>query len=124
MTDNRTIQAQRYLEAYRELVIHRDALQAAGEDLHAAAVRADLDKAPGEDAVQMALENVGEAITVRLVLLELMEDERLKTILILRYINGQEWEQVARRIGVCRSRIFGLHRDALKAFGEVLSGTS
>ncbi len=123
MAEQRTIQAQRYLEDYRVLVTRRDALLAAENELHAAAEQVGLDEAPGEKTIRTAMEHVGEALTVRMVLLELMEDERLKTLLYLRYINGQEWEQVAREMRICRSRAFGLHRDALKAFGEILRET-
>ena len=48
-----------------------------------------------------------------------LEDLRLRTILIDRYLNGLSWNAIAAKMGYSRRRIFELHADALAALESI-----
>ena len=47
-------------------------------------------------------------------------DERLKTLLTMRYINGWTWDKIAIEMHYERTSVFGLHRKALDAVARAL----
>jgi len=59
--------------------------------------------------------HIGEALTVRLVLIERLPDERHKTLITLRYINGWGWERIGYEMHYERTQVFELHHQALVA---------
>ena len=104
-----SLPVKRYLMEYLALCQRRDALTAELERLRAATLRASArldtarvqtsrNPASGEDALlrvidgearlQEIIAHIGEALAARLWLLEALPDERQKTLLTLRYING------------------------------------
>ena len=44
-----------------------------------------------------------------------VDDERLRDVLSLRYINGMTWERIATELGYSRQWVYALHRRALEA---------
>jgi DNA-directed RNA polymerase specialized sigma subunit len=116
MANDRTMQAQRYLEEYRQLLLRREALLTERDRLREGYLRAGGnpdDPAPGEEAVSEIVDHIGEAIAVRLALLEQLPGERQKLVLTFRYINGWDWNEICRRLCYGESQIFRLHREAL-----------
>ena len=53
-------------------------------------------------------------------LLELMTDERLRTVLEERYLCRMSWQRVARDVFCSYDHVFRLHRRALAEFGRIL----
>lgn len=123
-----------YLMEYRSLVQRRDALMEELDRLRDATVRATarisavgpsgvpnhgareeaiLRVFDGEERLREVIAHIGEALTVRLVLIERLTDERSKTLLTLRYINGWGWERIGYEMHYERSQVFELHHQAL-----------
>ena len=124
MTNDQAMQARRYLEDYRLLIRRREALLAERDSLRSATGRAGRNPeapVPGEDAINDVIEHIGEAITVRLVLMERMPNEQQKLVLTLRYLNGWSWDDICRQMNYRRGQIFRFHRDALTAFSDLMS---
>lgn len=48
--------------------------------------------------------------------IDMMEDNINKSILIRRYVNGEEWEWIAKKMGYSLRRLQELHSKALKDF--------
>ena len=69
-----------------------------------------------EERLQRTINNLSEALTVRLMLIEEMEDEWEKLILTERYINGRSWNNIFRRIPYERAKVFIIHGEALEHF--------
>lgn len=63
--------------------------------------------------------NLSEALTVRLMLIEEMEDEWEKLILTERYINGRSWNNILRRMPYEQTKVFEMHGTALEHFWEI-----
>lgn len=72
-----------------------------------------------EERLQRTINNLSEALTVRLMLIEEMEDEWEKLVLTERYINGRSWNNVFKRIPYERAKIFMIHGQALEHFWEI-----
>ena len=72
-----------------------------------------------EERLQRTINNLSEALTVRLMLIEEMEDEWEKLILTERYINGRSWDNVLKRIPYSRMQVFRTHGCALNHFWEI-----
>jgi hypothetical protein len=128
MANDRTMQAQNYLQDYRVLVLRREALLEEKKSLHASTVRVGPDgnpdiKVPGEDALQQTIDHIGEALAVRLVLIELLTDEQQKLLLTYRYINGWSWEEIRRRMNYCNTQAFRIHRFALANLEALIHAT-
>lgn len=49
-----------------------------------------------------------------------LEDARLRLILEMRYVSGDDWDDIASRIGYNKRYIMRLHEDALKEIDEIL----
>lgn len=138
-----SLPVKRYLMEYPALCQRRDALIAELERLRAATLRATarLDSvrvqtsrnpSSGEDAVlrvvdgearlQEVIRHIGEALAARLLLLEALPDERQKTLLTLRYINGSAWERIGYTMHYERTQVFEIHNQALQAAQTLLDG--
>ena len=134
----------RYLMEYRALVSRRDALLRELERLRDATTRATgriaavrLSGTPGhggnEDAMlrvvdgearlQAVIDHVCEALVARLYVIEALTDERHKTLLTLRYINGLSWEQIGYDMHYERTQVFEIHGQALNEAQAVMAGT-
>ena len=50
-----------------------------------------------------------------------LQDGRMRTLLELRYLNGQPWEQIAERMGYSTRNIYNLHNAALKAVAPLVA---
>lgn len=72
-----------------------------------------------EERLQRTINNLSEALTVRLMLIEEMQDEWEKLVLTERYINGRSWNNVFRRIPYERAKVFMIHGQALEHFWEI-----
>lgn len=72
-----------------------------------------------EERFQRTINNLSEALTVRLMLIEEMQDEWEKLILTERYINGRSWNNIFRRIPYERAKVFVIHGEALEHFWEI-----
>lgn len=124
----------RYLMEYRALVSRRDALLDELDRMREATLRATgriaavrlsgtpnhggnedaiLRAVDGEARLKLVIEHVCEALLVRLTLIERLCDERHKTLLTLRYINGQTWEQIGYHMHYERTQVFEIHGQAL-----------
>ena len=116
MTSERTIQAQRYLEEYRQLLLRREALLTERDSLREGYRRAGGNPdnpAPGEEAINEVVDHIGEAVMARLALIEQLPGERQKLVLTFRYVNGWDWNEICRRLCYGKSQVFRLHREAL-----------
>ena len=131
----------RYLMEYRTLLARRDALADELERLREATVRATARMDPGrtntthrhgasEDAMLRVLDgeerlrqiiaHAGEALSARLLLVERLPDERQKTLLTLRYINGWAWERIGYEMHYERTQVFEIHAQSLLEAQRVL----
>lgn len=72
-----------------------------------------------EERLQRTINNLSEALTVRLMLIEELEDEWEKLILTERYINGRGWNQINKRIPYEQTRVFEIHGHALNNFWTI-----
>ena len=136
--------AKQYLMAYQMLVKRREALGRELERLREATVSATAYLSPtgavkthnpsanenailrvmdGEQKLVETMEHIGEALAVRLVLIERLTDERHKTVLTLRYINGLGWEQIGYDVHYERTQLFAIHTAALEAFAAQMTQT-
>ena len=132
----------RYLMEYRALIQRRDALLFELERLRSATQRATtsfstighcgapdtaarenaiLRVVDGEAKLMEVIQHIGDALAVRLVLLERLDDERHKTLLTLRYINGLSWEQIGYDMHYERTQIFDIHNAALDAIKGIMA---
>jgi DNA-directed RNA polymerase specialized sigma subunit len=132
----------RYLMEYRVLVSRRDALLAELEHLREAATRATgrmaavrlsgtpnhggnedaiLRVVDGEARLRTVIDHVCEALVVRLSVIELLADERHKTLLTLRYVRGLSWEQIGYEMHYERTQVFEIHGQALREAQEAMA---
>lgn len=72
-----------------------------------------------KERLERTINNLSEALTVRLMLIEEMADEWEKLVLTERYINGRSWNNVFRRIPYERAKVFMIHGEALEHFWEI-----
>lgn len=133
--------AKLYLMDYTQLHTRRDALQRevirlrdiatratgrmeatrlSGTPYHGGRENEMLRLADADDKLIKTIDNLGEALAARLALIDHLTDERHKTLLTLRYINGIDWEHVGYEMHYERTQVFELHGAALRAFGDVL----
>ena len=136
-----TSPVKRYLMEYVALKQRRDALTDEIDRLRDATLRATSritgfrpsgspDPGRKEDGVLRVVDaqarlatvisHIDEALCARLALLEQLPDERQKTLLTLRYINGVSWEQIGYAMHYERTQIFDIHHQALEAAQLVL----
>lgn len=135
--EDETNSAKRYLMEYHALAQRRNALMEELEHFQEAATRATGRLSPvrpsgkpdnrgaREDAMlhvvdteaclRQVIDHLAEALAARLALIEMLEDERQKTLLTLRYINGIGWEQIGYRMHYERTQVFAIHAGALEA---------
>ena len=133
--------AKRYLMEYRALIQRRDALLDELDRLREASMRAtgrisavppsgSFDPGARENATLRVVDaearlseviaHIGEALTARLALIERLEDERHKTLLTLRYINGWVWERIGYEMHYERTQVFDIHNQAIREAQLVL----
>jgi len=72
-----------------------------------------------EERLERTINNLSEALTVRLMLIEEMQDEWEKLVLTERYINGRSWNNVLRRMPYEQTKVFELHGHALEHFWDI-----
>ena len=72
----------------------------------------------GEARLTELAGHLEEALAARLVLIEQLTDERQKTLLTLRYINGLGWESIGHRMHYERTQVFDIHHHALDAAAQ------
>ena len=75
------------------------------------------------DAKQQLAAKIAElnaAMQRVLVLIDIPTDERQKTVLTLRYVNGLTWEEIQERMGYERTQTLCLHGRALAAINRRL----
>ena len=137
--DDDTNPTKRYLMEYNVLKVRHAALQTELEYLRSNATRATsmlnplgvtgpynpaarensmLRVVDADARLTELIEHIAEALTARLALIERVPDERQRTLLTLRYINGQAWEQVGYAMHYERTQIYELHTQALRAAAE------
>ena len=133
----------RYLMEYQVLVCRRDALLRELERLRDATTRATgriaqalpsgtanhggnedalLRVVDGEARLITVIDHLCEALVARLAVLETLADERHKTLLTLRYINGRSWEQIGYDMHYERTQVFEIHGQALEAAQAAMEG--
>ncbi len=138
-----TFTVKHYLMEYPLLVQRRDALTAELDRLREATTHATSRLSPArssgrsapdsrenamlavvdaEERLKEIIGHVGEALAVRLALIERLEDERQKTLLTLRYINNLNWENIGYAMHYERTQIFEIHNQALSAAQHALDG--
>ncbi len=109
----------RELERLRDMATrataHLSPVKTAGKPAHDARENAMLRAVDGEEKLQEITRHISEALAARLLLIEQVEDERQKTLLTLRYINGMNWEQLGYAMHYERTQIFKIHTQALEA---------
>jgi hypothetical protein len=135
----------RYLMEYQALVCRRDALLKELERMRDATMRATgrltavrlsgtgshggnedamLRVVDGEARLLAVIDHLCEALVARLAVLETLSDERHKTLLTLRYINGLGWEQIGYSMHYERTQVFEIHGQALKAAQAAMDGAA
>ena len=126
----------RVRDAERELKqLEQAYTQARANILHLKGIAYDADKVTGgkigdlSDAIA-ALEGYAQRLSAKwdeLInlretakkLIDTLKDGRYREVLMLRYLDGQSWEQVAVTMGYTYRGVTGLHGKALKVFGEI-----
>lgn len=124
----------RYLMEYRTILIRRDALAEELERLREATLRATSRMDPartsagfhpdametsmlrvvdGEAQLRQVIAHASESLAARLLLVQQVPDERQKTLLTLRYINGWAWERIGYEMHYERTQVFEIHTQAL-----------
>jgi DNA-directed RNA polymerase specialized sigma subunit len=73
-----------------------------------------------EERLNQVVRHISEALDVRLALIEQLSDERQKTLLTLRYINGMGWEDIGYAMHYERTQVFEIHTQALQAVQKAL----
>ncbi len=140
-----TLPAKRYLMEYRMLSERRDALLAELERLREATLRATSRLSPArpsgrpghgasedgmlrvvdaEERLKQVIRHTGEALAARLALIERLPDERHKTLLTLRYINGLAWEKIGYHMHYERTQVFEIHAQALAAVQAAMDASA
>ena len=74
----------------------------------------------GEERLRQIIAHAGEALSARLLLVERLPDERQKTLLTLRYINGWAWERIGYEMHYERTQVFDIHNQALREAQQAL----
>jgi len=131
----------RYLMEYRSLVQRRDALTEELDRLRDATLRTTArltavgpsgapNQGAREDAILRAVDgevrlkeiiaHIGEALDLRLTLIERLTDERFKTVLTMRYLNGWGWERIGHEMHYERTQVFELHHSAMEEAQSIL----
>ena len=133
--------AKRYLMEYRALVQRRDALADELDRMREATRRATgrlsgmpLSAGPErrEDSLLRVvdcearlcelLSQIAAVLSARLLLIETLPDERQKTVLTLRYINGMGWETIGHTMHYERTQIFDIHLKGLAEVRRAMEG--
>lgn len=70
------------------------------------------------DAAKLLLELQNEQAAAQEKILA-MPDDLEKAVLMGRYINGQEWQEIAEHARMSLRTIYRIHRQALESFGEI-----
>lgn len=65
------------------------------------------------------IDNLRECLEMRLWLLDQMEDQEQRMILVYRYINGLSWEEIMHKIHFESTRTYELHGRALDSFWDI-----
>jgi len=73
-----------------------------------------------EDRLRQVIAHTGEALAARLALIERLPDERQKTLVTLRYIDGLNWEKIGYAMHYERTQVFAIHSQALLAAQSAL----
>ena len=53
-----------------------------------------------------------------------VDGSELRTILLMRYLQGLDWDDIADRTNYSLRTVFSLHGEALNEFGEILDEMS
>ncbi|NLI20062.1 MAG: hypothetical protein GX418_00720 [Clostridiales bacterium] len=135
----------RYLMEYRAMLQRRDALLNELDRLREDATRATarlsgvprarpadgdaresamLRAVDGEARLLAITRHLDEALSARLALIEALPDERQKTLLTLRYINGMNWERIGHTMHYERTQVFAIHADAVAEAQRRLEGAT
>lgn len=75
-----------------------------------------------EQRMKDMIENLKECLDMRLWLLDQMQDQTEKTVLMYRYINCMEWPDIMRKMHYEASMSYKIHRSALDHFWEIYQG--
>ncbi|MCE5342817.1 MAG: hypothetical protein LLF96_04405 [Eubacteriales bacterium] len=129
-----TLPVKHYLMEYSVLQQRREALLTELKRFHDATMRATGQLSPvrpsgkpnpggredamlnvvdAEERLRQVIEHTGEALAARLALIERLPDERQKTLVTLRYINGLSWEKISYTMHYERTQVFEIHSHAL-----------
>jgi hypothetical protein len=73
-----------------------------------------------EDKLQSIIGHLKEALLVREALIEQLSDERYKTILTFRYINGEAWPSIQRKVRYEERQMYELHGRALEEVSRLM----
>jgi hypothetical protein len=125
-----TVMHQRREALVRELVRLReattratsriDAMRLGGTPNHGGPEDAMLRVVDAEQRLETLIADLADALTARVRLIESLPDERHKTLLTLRYINGMGWEQVGYAMHYERTAIYDLHAQAIRAAQQAM----
>jgi len=66
-----------------------------------------------EGRLKELIAHLSDCLTARLVLIEQLTDERHKTLLTMRYINGWNWDRIGIEIHYERTQVYDLHNTAI-----------
>lgn len=123
-----------FMQGYRQALLQVETLQAALDELHERAGRTAsclqservtgsrkndplADAAIGimdtEKQLVQAAEALNERLKAVLAAIDSVTDERYKTLLLMRYVEGRQWERIAERMSYERTQVFILHGRAL-----------
>lgn len=72
-----------------------------------------------ENRIKAEIEHLAECLSMRLWLIEQMDDEREKLLLTLRYIQGMSFVQITMKMNYSESQVYAIHQDALNHFWEI-----
>ena len=105
---------ERLREATERTTGRMNAMRLSGTPNHGGNEDAMLRLVDGEARLEQVIAHVNEALVTRLGLIERLKDERHKTLLTLRYINGLSWERIGYEMHYERTQVFEIHGQALQ----------
>lgn len=119
----------RYEDLQEELLLIRqmatrvtsrmDAERVSGTSAKDSMANAAIKAVEAEKKLSRTVQALWVRLSQRVDVIEQMEDDWEKTVLIERYIKGCEWDEILQRIPYERSRMYEIHGEALNHFWEI-----
>lgn len=75
----------------------------------------------GKTKIMAKIDKLNSEIKEIEILIESIKDDRIKNILLFRYINCLTWEEIGKKTGITERQSRNLHLQGLTAIGEIIN---